>query len=164
MLLYVRAYTLSTSIQHFKRESYCAARNKSSSSSFQRALYFVFASEISSREYVFCCEGKLTVFSFPKDPVILDQWMRFVLPGYSWQRVWICQLHFSNYSFMNKNQYEIGFARRLKIEVETVPTLKPLKKHKFELSFKCLCFILNQSQIICSYEVCKARGRLSGNQ
>jgi len=44
-------------------------------------------------------------------------------------KVWICSLHFTDDSFMNKNQYDAGFVGRLKLKVEAVPTLK---KHKSE--------------------------------
>ena len=76
-----------------------------------RARYFAFASEMSSRKGVFGCEGKLTIFSLPKDSAILDQRMWFVFPGqqHSPEKVWICLLHFEDNGFMNKAQNNAGF-------------------------------------------------------
>ncbi len=34
-----------------------------------------------SKEVCFGCEGKITLFSFPKNPVLRKQWMQFVFPG-----------------------------------------------------------------------------------
>ncbi len=34
-----------------------------------------------SKEVCFGCEGKITLFSFPKNTVLRKQWMRFVFPG-----------------------------------------------------------------------------------
>ncbi len=36
---------------------------------------------VSKKECVFGCEGKLILFSFPKNPALREQWMRFVFPG-----------------------------------------------------------------------------------
>ncbi len=34
-----------------------------------------------SKEVCFGCEGKITLFSFPKNPVLHEQWMQFVFRG-----------------------------------------------------------------------------------
>jgi len=58
--------------------------------------------------------------------------MWFAFPGqqYSLENVWICLLLFMGNSFMNKALYDAGFAGRLKVKVEVVPTIKG---HRSEL-------------------------------
>ncbi len=36
---------------------------------------------MSLKKCVFGCEGKITLFSFPKNPVLREPWMQFVFPG-----------------------------------------------------------------------------------
>jgi len=43
---------------------------------------------------------------------------------YSHEYVWICLLRFMDDCFMNKAQHNAGFACRLKLSVEAVPTVK----------------------------------------
>jgi len=75
------------------------------------------------RKCVVGCEIKLTLFSFPKDPTVLNQPMQFVFPWPATQ-----SLHFTDNCFMNKIQCGTG---RLKLKlVEAVPILN---KHESEL-------------------------------
>ncbi len=50
---------------------------------------------MSPQKCVFGCEGKITLFSFPKKPVLCEQWMQFVFPGQQWSfaSVFTCSHH-----------------------------------------------------------------------
>ncbi len=62
-----------------------------------------------SLKCVFGCEGKITLFSFPKNPAFSKQWMQLVFPGQ--------QMSFSSVfvdeRFINKAQFDGRIAHRL---------------------------------------------------
>ncbi len=45
------------------------------------ALHGTHSGRMSLKKCVFGCEGKITLFSFPKNPALHKQWMQFVFPG-----------------------------------------------------------------------------------
>jgi len=59
-------------------------------------------------------EGKVTFFSFPKNPALREQWMKFVFPGQQWScsGIFVCSRDFSDEYFVNKSQFGPGFAVR----------------------------------------------------
>ena len=81
---------------------------------------------MSPKKCVFGCEGKLTVFSFPKNPVLQEQWMPFVFPGQqrSVGSAVVCSGRFSDECFINKAQVDAGFANRLLLKRGVVPVIK----------------------------------------
>ncbi|XDV25386.1 hypothetical protein PO909_029310 [Leuciscus waleckii] len=72
---------------------------------------------MSPKKCVFGCEGKLTVFSFPKNPALQEQWMQFVFPGQqrSVASAVVCSGHFSDECFIEQGPVTLdaGFANRL---------------------------------------------------
>ena len=91
----------------------------------------------SPRKCIFGCKDKLNLFSFPKDLAILDQSIQFVFPCQqpSYKYVSICSLNFTDNSFIDKVQYNTGFAGRLKLKVKVVPSLKGKGIRQRECSF-----------------------------
>lgn len=78
---------------------------------------------MSPKKCVFGCEGKMSLFSFPKNPALREQWKRVVFPGQerSCASVFVCSRHFGDECFMNKAQFDAGFADRLKLKDGAVP-------------------------------------------
>ncbi len=74
----------------------------------------------SLKKCVFGCEGKITLFSFPKNPALHEQWMRFVFSGQqqSFSSVLVDE------RFINKAQLDAGFAHRLILKDGAVPAIK----------------------------------------
>ncbi len=66
---------------------------------------------MSPKKCVFGCKGKITLFSFPKNPALREQWIQFVFRG-------------SNERFINKAQFDAGFAHRLILKDGAVPAIK----------------------------------------
>ncbi len=64
---------------------------------------------MSLKKCVFGCEGKITLFSSPKNPALREQWMQFVFSGQqrSFSSVFVDEC------FINKAQFHAGFAHRL---------------------------------------------------
>ena len=81
---------------------------------------------MSPNKCVFGCEGKFTMFSFPKNPALHEQWMQFVFPGQqrSVASAFVCSRHFSDECFINKAQVDAGFAHRLLLKHGAVPVIK----------------------------------------
>ncbi|XP_048051053.1 zinc finger protein 883-like isoform X1 [Megalobrama amblycephala] len=81
---------------------------------------------MSPKRCVFGCKGKITLFSFPKDPALREQWMQFVFPGQqrSCGSLFVCSRHFSDECFTNKAQFDAGFADRLRLKDGAVPSIK----------------------------------------
>ncbi len=75
---------------------------------------------MSLKKCVFGCKGNITLFSFPKNPALRKQWMHFVFSGQ--------QRSFSSVSdnerFINKAQFDAGFAHRLILKDGAVPAIK----------------------------------------
>ncbi len=81
---------------------------------------------MSPKKCVFGCEGKCTLFKFPKKPALREQWMQFVFPGQqrSVASALVCSRHFSDECFINKAQVKAGFAHRLLLKDGAVPVIK----------------------------------------
>jgi hypothetical protein len=81
---------------------------------------------MSPKKCVFGCQGKTTLHRFPKNQALRDQWMEFVFPEHqhSCASVLVCSMHFEDDFFINKAQFEAGFANRLVLKDGAVPTLK----------------------------------------
>ncbi len=45
------------------------------------ALHGIHSGNMSLKKCVFVCEGKITLFSFPKNPALHEQWTQFVFSG-----------------------------------------------------------------------------------
>ncbi len=79
------------------------------------ALHGTRSGRMSLKKCVFGCEGKIILFSFPKNPALRKQWMQFVFPGQ--------QRNFSSVfvdeGFINKAQFD-----RLILKDGTVPAIK----------------------------------------
>ncbi len=75
---------------------------------------------MSLKTCVFDYEGKITLFSFPKNPALSEQWMQFVFPGQqqSLSSVFVDKL------FINKAQFDTGFAHHLILKEGAVPAIK----------------------------------------
>ncbi len=75
---------------------------------------------MSLKKCVFGCEGKITLFSFPKNPPLREQWMQFVFPGQQWSFSGV----FVDERFINKAQFNAGFAHGLILKDGAVPAIK----------------------------------------
>ncbi len=75
---------------------------------------------MSLKKTVFGCEGKITLFSFPKNPALRKQGMQFVFPLQQWS--------FSSVlvdeRFINKAQFDAGFAHRLILKDGAIQPIK----------------------------------------
>ncbi len=74
---------------------------------------------MSLKKCVFGCEEKITLFSFPKNPALRKQWMQFVFSGQqrSFSSVFVDE------HFINKVQFDAGFAHCLILKDGAVPTI-----------------------------------------
>ncbi len=61
---------------------------------------------MSLNKCVFGYEGKITLFSFQKNPALCEQWMQFVLPGQQWSFSSV----FVDEHFINKAQFDAGLS------------------------------------------------------
>ncbi len=75
---------------------------------------------MSLKKCVFGCKGKITLFSFPKNPALREQWMQFVF----WGQQQSFSSVFVDESFINKAQFYAGFAHRLTLKDGAVPAIK----------------------------------------
>ncbi len=66
------------------------------------ALHGTCSGRMSPNKCVFGCKGKITLFSFPKNPALREQWMQFI----------------------NKAQFDAGFAHCLILKDGAVPAIK----------------------------------------
>ncbi len=84
------------------------------------ALHRTRSGRMSLKKCVFGCEGKITLFSFPKNPALCKQWMQFVFPGQqrSFSSVFVDK------RFINKAQFDAGFAHCLILKDGAVPAIK----------------------------------------
>ncbi len=60
------------------------ARARASPSTSSAALHRTCSRRMSLTKCVFGCKGKITLFSFPKNSALCEQWMQFILPGQQW--------------------------------------------------------------------------------
>ncbi len=84
------------------------------------ALHGTHSGRMSQKKCVFGCEGKITLFSFPKNPASHKLWMKFVFPGQqqSFSSVFVEE------RFTNKAQFDAGFAHCLLLKDGAVPAIK----------------------------------------
>ncbi len=84
------------------------------------ALFGTRSGRMSLKKCVFGCEGKITLFSFPKNPALRKQCMQFVFPGQqrSFSSVFVDKC------FINKAQFHAGFAHRLILKDGAVSAIK----------------------------------------
>ncbi len=75
---------------------------------------------MSLKKCVFDCEGKITLFSIPKNPALRKQWMQFVSP---WQQRSFSSV-FVDERFINMAQFDAGFVHRLILKDGAVPAIK----------------------------------------
>ncbi len=75
---------------------------------------------MSLKKCAFGCEGKITLFSFPKKTALHEQWMQFVFPGQQWSFTSV----FVDERFINKARFHAGFAHRLILKDGVVPAIK----------------------------------------
>ncbi len=99
---------------------------------------------MSLKECVFGCERKITLFSFPKNPALHEQWMQFV---FSQQKRSFSSV-FVDKRFINKAQFNAGFAHRLILKDGAVPAIKD-PSHDSELQMVSetasnVCFVFNR--------------------
>lgn len=61
-----------------------------------------------------------------KKTTLRDQWMEFIFTEHqrSCASVFVCSLHFEDACFTNKSQFDAGFAKRLFLKDDAVPTKK----------------------------------------
>ncbi len=82
---------------------------------------------MSPKKCVFGCEGKITLLSIPKNPVLREQWMQFVFPGHqqSFTSVFDCSRHFGDECFINKAHFDTRFANLLKLKEHSQTIIDP---------------------------------------
>ncbi len=69
-----------------------------------------------------------SVFGLPKDAVVRQQWLQFMFDNVSDnynRNLALCAAHFTEDSFLNLQQFNAGFHKKLLLKPEAVPTLKP---------------------------------------
>ena len=78
---------------------------------------------MSQKKCVFGCQGKTTLH---KKTALRDQWMEFIFTEHqrSCASVCVCSPHFEDACFTNKAQFDAGFAHRLFLKDNAVPTKK----------------------------------------
>ena len=81
---------------------------------------------MSPKKCVFGCQGKTTLHRLPKKTTLRDQWMEFIFTEHqrSCASVFVCSLHFEDACFTNKSPFDAGFAKRLFLKDDAVPTKK----------------------------------------
>ncbi len=84
------------------------------------ALHGTRSGRMSLKKCVFGCKGKITLFSFPKNPALCEQWMQFVFTGQ--QRSFTSV--FVDEHFINKSRFNAEFAHRLILKDGAVPAIK----------------------------------------
>lgn len=72
-----------------------------------------------------CKKKKQSLHCLPFDPNIRTAWMKFIfndVPDCVNKTLFVCSLHFTADSFLNKIQFIAGFSETLKIKDDAVPT------------------------------------------
>ncbi|XP_054650468.1 uncharacterized protein LOC129191284 [Dunckerocampus dactyliophorus] len=75
------------------------------------------------RKCFFGCEGKLILFSLPKEASIRQKWLKLLIPEQQEIHMLICQRHFTRDRFVNMGQYEAGLSAKLLLKSDAFPTL-----------------------------------------
>jgi len=81
---------------------------------------------ISRRCAVLSCGKAQSLHGLPRDPNISKAWINFIfneVPDRVNKTLFVCSLHFTADSFINKPQFDVGFSERLKIKDDAVPTI-----------------------------------------
>ncbi len=73
---------------------------------------------MSLKKCVFGCEGKITLFSIPKNPALRKQCSLFFQGSTCFSSVFVDE------RFINKAQFDAGFAHRLILKDGAVPAIK----------------------------------------
>ncbi len=84
------------------------------------ALHGTCSGRMSPNKCVFGCKGNINLFSFLKNPALREQWMHFVFPG---QQLSFASM-FVDERFINKAQFDAGFAHHLILKDGAVPAIK----------------------------------------
>ncbi|XP_052458985.1 uncharacterized protein LOC128017581 isoform X2 [Carassius gibelio] len=82
---------------------------------------------MSPKKCAFGCQGKATLHILPKETALRNQWLQFIFNEHQRRRcasVFVCSLHFEDACFTNKAQFDAGFAKRLFLKDDAVPTKK----------------------------------------
>ncbi len=103
---------------------------------------------LSLKKCVFGCEGKITLFIFPKNSALRKLWMQFVILGQqrSFSSVFVDE------SFINKAQFDAGFAHRLILKDGAVPAIKDpghdSKMQTVSETASNVCFAGDRAQVL----------------
>ncbi len=83
-------------------------------------LHGTHSGRMSLKKCVFGSEEKITLFSFPNNPALRQQWMQFIFPGQqrSFSSVFVDE------RFINKAQVDVRFAHGLILKDGAVPAIK----------------------------------------
>ncbi len=84
------------------------------------ALHGIHSGSMSLKKSVFVCEGKITLFSFPKNPALHEQWTQLV---FSEQQRSFSSV-FVDERFINQAQFDAGFAHGLILKDGAAPAMK----------------------------------------
>ncbi|XP_045907473.1 uncharacterized protein LOC123972204 isoform X4 [Micropterus dolomieu] len=81
---------------------------------------------MSRRRCVLHCEGQPSMHRLPKDESLKNQWIKFIfntVPQDYSPNLLLCSNHFREDCFLNRQQYNSGFAQRLVLKDDATPTL-----------------------------------------
>ncbi|KAL6491174.1 hypothetical protein MHYP_G00015190 [Metynnis hypsauchen] len=84
-----------------------------------------------------CRQENVSLHTLPKHPAIRDEWLKFIfeeIPQSFSPNLTICSAHFSADCFLNQEQYNAGFAKKLLLKEGAIPDLltaasKPQQSH-----------------------------------
>ncbi|XP_065099685.1 uncharacterized protein [Paramisgurnus dabryanus] len=79
-----------------------------------------------SRRCYFHPDCKSPIYGLPKDDKIREQWLSFIFNSSSEHNnpnIFLCAAHFTEDSFINREEYNAGIAQMLNLKKESVPTL-----------------------------------------
>ncbi|XP_036452720.1 oocyte zinc finger protein XlCOF8.4-like [Colossoma macropomum] len=73
-----------------------------------------------------CRQENVSLHTLPKHPTIRDEWLKFIfeeIPQSFSPNLTICSAHFSADCFLNQEQYNAGFAKKLLLKEGAIPDL-----------------------------------------
>lgn len=104
------------------------------------------SSKMAPRKCFYGCEGKVRLFSFPKEASTRQKWEELLFSGQKQRRtyVFVCQRHFTRDCFLNVGAYDAGLSVRLLLKDEALPTILARVEESAEQSASnnislCLC-------------------------
>lgn len=116
------------------------------------------------------CRRTQSLHNLPSDPNIRNAWLNFVfkeVPDHVNKTLSICSLHFTEDSFINKTQFNAGFAERLRLKNGAVPSIfDPTRtaKHTSVSKYHIYChYCFATDRLICT-DSCTVRCSLSQNR